>query len=450
MARTYKDKFDALFGEALKENARPDESVIADIKTAVYTNTACIQKARPRRQKPFRVVLIAACIAAVSITTVLAANGTIGRLFSSENLTGGAKTVGENGYAEPVAVSPGAEENSEEPALELRGYYIDAAEIGVEMLLKNSGFPESLGPWEADGFSGEIQCTYAWFDSMTFELTTKTGEKLVFTNELNGNPAGPEVSSYPGGHREYLVDEDGDGNNHSLIGDTAYYFNWEIKFAPLKNGDWTIDLIVTWPFLDSLPELESVSLKAADLKLMYRSGVIAYDGQNMTFYEKVFDFETPEIRTFEQELEFNIDVADRFSSDVALIYAPVSAEAAAELGIVVDSISVLPTRTAVLVTLDIEKSGMFNASSIQQALDGAGERGAAKFRDLLSMSVGLSFKSGDVQYINQGYSAVGGDDTHIQLKYTIDSMFFDKPEEMTMYLYGDDGNIAQITVKLAG
>ena len=140
--------------------------------------------------------------------------------------------------------------------------------------------------------------------------------------------------------------------------------------------------------------------------------------------------------------EYELDIDNRFVSVAELQYRVTNADELASLGIVVESVSVLPSVCRVEASINFDMAGLANPDNANQA-DSPRQLGKLDWLNSHVYAV-----SGNDVYggMTSDYTEVNG--RVVRCWYEIDSMYFDAPEKLTLILEGYRGAVIEIPLEL--
>jgi hypothetical protein len=194
------------------------------------------------------------------------------------------------------------------------------------------------------------------------------------------------------------------------------------------NGD-TCDLSVIAEFRDpDIPVGGTARLTLGDINFMYLGDISDDDAVDEYF-------------VIDGSWSFDFHIDDKFAEATELRYVP--AEPGENQGVTVTSVTVLPTSCRIEAAIDFSKNtlGLLDSAAMSQ------ESGypQAKY-DLL----GTGFRAEADGRTYRGISSEFTDVTDgvVQCVFIIDSMYFDKPETLTLKFWGDAGYENDIEIPL--
>jgi len=295
------------------------------------------------KYKKLTVVAAVIAISVLALSTVaLAYTGVLSGIFPA--ITGGSDIEGEFGTDtrkaivenEFVSELPSHASTSDDGStLELSAYFVDEREIWFDFTLSNADIPDGWNPEEHQVLFGLFSLEMIQGDG-----TSSKWESII--------EEGSERTTFPGGH---AFNDWANNNSEFTADDDSHVFvtNQVSSFA--DDGSLEITLIVNFSY--PYPAVgEKIHLEVGNLLFNIVDHDLFVEGaDNTAAIQRIW---------LDGVWEFKLDIDSRFTDVTGLTYEVINADEAAQLGIIIHSITVTPTATRVEATIDFSKNNLMN------------------------------------------------------------------------------------------
>jgi hypothetical protein len=409
-----------------------------EAKTEKTANVKHKSRMRPMYRRP--AVLAAAVAIAVLMfsTAALAYTGVLSGFFlaitGNPNASGGIVNdsrlaIMEHGYVAdawqdtPVSIDGNS--------LELKAYYADEKEIGFNFVLSGPDLPDDVSSLFIGYLS--MTMTYSNGDISSWEHVYDQSEELEVEGDVRVNHV--EKRIFPGGFFHY--DRLREINVYEYEPGGGYDFYVNASAVRIDEDSYDIAVIITFYSLEhdaKVPVGESVQLEIG----------------NLIFYP----FTDRERETAVQEKtlngiwKFDFIIENIFTDTMELVYNVVNKDELAQQGVTIKSVTILPSVSRIEATIDFSKNSLArpgNALMEWVLEDPSDPMRLAKF-DMMDVSVYAVSETG--LYGNMLSSHTEANGRIVECWFEISSMFFDAPENLTLYFEGRGGAVIQIQLKL--
>ena len=417
MEMSYRTNADFMLRNALLRTETPSPELLKKIRSNAI-NDGTVVRIHPKSRRFALAAILVALLLTIS-TVALAYTGVLSDIFSS--ITGGSvvnggigsnsrKAIVDQGYV--AGVTPDASVSIDGNTMELIAYYADAKEIGFSLRLSGTELPDS---WDR-----------ICFDCFTFEMTgsdgvTNTWEDIV---DLEN---GFERRTFPGGYfyedwnRNIIEYEPSDGKDPMESIAVADIQDFQHYAAAERVDETTYDITLIVSFHKANVQIgEFAHLSIGDLRFI-------------TFCDISDDNAVDQHASIEGTWEFDLNIDKRFTDVTELQYSVVNADELAGMGIVIESVTVLPSVCRIEAAIDFDKAGLANPENIYQT-DSPRLLGKLDWLDSHIHAVSGSDVYGGM---TSSYTEVNG--RVVKCYYEIGSMFFEAPENLTLILIGYEG-----------
>jgi len=140
--------------------------------------------------------------------------------------------------------------------------------------------------------------------------------------------------------------------------------------------------------------------------------------------------------------EFDLNIDNRFVDVTELQYSVLNNDELVSRGIVIESVTVLPSVCIIEASIDFSKAGLADPDNINRT---DSPRQLGKF-DWLDSYVHAVSDSDEYRFIASDYTEVNG--RIVRCWYEVGSMFFEAPENLTLLLEGYGGTVIEILLTL--
>lgn len=391
-----------------------------------------VMKVINNKKKPYRITR-AALVAAVvllmlSISTVaLAYSGVLSNVFlaitqgTNENsgiASDTRKAIVEHDYV--AVITPNTTVTDDEKVLELRAYFADANELWFNFTLSNADIPDS---WDTilTGF-------------YSLEMTNSDGSVNKWEYTVDQYSA---RTTFPGGFifSDYVL-----GTAENELGDiltqdsntisASQTNNFGVHTEGVRGTDGTLDItFIVFFYNANAPIGEKARLTIGNFNFITHGDFADDNAVNHWI-------------TIEGIWDYVIDIDNRFANTSELIYSVVNIEEAAQYGITIHSVTVLPSTTRVTATIDYSKNELANPAN-ESTTDMPQLQGKL---DLLDTHVHAVFESTVYGGMTSAYTNING--RIVDCWFEFGSMFFDAPTSLTLVFTGYDGAVIEIPLSL--
>ena len=439
-----KTNADYMLTNALRRSEMPSPELLRRIRfNAVSEGPVLRIYPRPRRLAivaALVVMLLTISTVALAYTGVL--SDVISTIINGTAINGGIgsssrKAIVEQGYVASVTSDKPA--IAEGNSLELIAYYADAKEIGFNFILTSSEpFDEMTDAELSDKLAGAEPSEFwenIYFNYFCLEMTgsdgvTNTWEQIV---DLEN---GFERRTFPGGYSyydwkneiyEYEPDDGKDPMESIAVADVQDFQHYAVA-QRVDNNTYDITLIVSFDKAQAQIG-EKAHLKVGNLRF--------------TVFGDISDDNAVDQRTvIDGVWEFELKIDNKFVDVTELQYTAVNADELANLGIVIESVTVMPSVCRIEASIDFDRAGLADPDNINKT-DSPRLLGKLDWLDSHIHAVsGSDVYSG----MTSDYTEVNG--RVVKCCYEIGSMFFDAPENLTLILEGYGGTVIEIPLIL--
>jgi len=407
------------------------KETFSELKASDNTLTE-VMKVINSKKKPYRITratLVAAVVVLMlSISTVaLAYTGVLSSVFSA--ITGGTnensgiasdtrKAVVENEYTTEISSNPATTDDGK--VLELKAYYADKNELWFNFRLSNVDIPDS---WDL---------IYTNLFSLEMIQSDGTVNQWEFISDREKNT---ERTTFPGGYifsdyrNEIFENEHGNILSQDFASNSdRQTFALHAEGVVVEDGVLDITLIV---FFDNTnaPIGEQARLRIGNFSFITMGDITDDNAENHWI-------------TIDGLWDYVIDIESKYTDMTELVYNIVSANEAAQYGITIHCVTVLPTVTRVVATIDYLKNELANPENAN-ATDMPERR--AKL-DLLD--TGVHAVAGNVRFGDMTSASTEVNGRIVDCWFEFGSVYFDAPENLTLIFTGYDGNTIEVPLSL--
>ena len=408
---------DFMLKNALQRSETPSPELLRKVRLNAIGNGTAIRVYSRSRRLAVAAILV---VMLLTISTVaLAYTGILSNVFSA--ITSGSvvngglgsntrKAIVEQGYV--AGVTPDASVSTDGNTMELIAYYADAKEIGFNIRLSGAELPDT---WDR-----------IFFSYFCLEMTGSDGEISTWENIVDYEN-GFERRTFPGGYYydnwnrnigEYEPSDGKDPMESIAVADVQDFIH-DAAAERVDETTYDITLIVSF---------DKASVQIGEFAHLSIGGL-----RFITFCDISDDNAVNQFTTLEGMWEFDLNIDKRFADVTELQYSVVNADELASMGVVIESVTVLPSVCRIEASIDFDKAGLANPENINNA-DSPRQLGKLDWLDSHMRAVSGSDVYGSM---TSDYTEVNG--RVVKCSYEIGSMFFDSPENLTLILIGYEG-----------
>ena len=406
-----KKNVDSMLRHALSCSETPSTDLVNKIKRLSIIEA-------PIKRTPYRPRFAVAAIIVLALvlsTAALAATGTLDSLFAAlswGNLGNNSRqSIIDNDFV--AEVIPNQPVSADSAALELRAYYIDTKEIGLDFTLSGIDIPEDWG--------------FAVISDFEMEMTYSNGDTAVWSLESLDSHTNFQRRTFPGGH----FFNDGTLENYEY--EPGQDFVIDAAVVKLGDGEYNVSVIIRF-YQTAVPVGEHIKLRIEKLHL-YDDGrsiiTIAntpvFDGIDEDMRDKVDIGNVVMI----ENMEFDIEIDRMFQSADSLTYRPASGFSVD--GIEITSVTVSPATCRIEARIDFAKTGLGDPNSAAQASGMQTDNLDMLIAKLDMLNLDIYAQSGDRIYGLQAGSHTDATGGIVTLWVELESMYFDAPENITLH-----------------
>ena len=370
-----------------------------------------ITNMRPKyRKQTFVAAIVAVSFIALS-TVALAYTGVLSGLFSAiidgETGEGGLSSDTRKAIVEHDHVAIVEQEDNKEAItkismvddgseLELSAYFVDEKEIWFNFTLSNADVP--------DGFEPEHHQVLPGLYSI--EMTQSDGTILKWEDIVDENG---ERRTFPGGNSYINWSNNTHGGESS---EESLYLTNNTKASFNEDGSLEITIIGVFSSMDNrLPDIGN--------KMKLQIGNFMFNMVEWERFVEGADNSAIISKTWLSGMwEFSIDVDSRFTDTERLQYNVINIAEAAQQGITIHSVTVLPSATIIDLSIDFSKNELMTPPK------DAGDDYDIRQNIILNATA----VSETAQYkVVSSKSDANGD-----IRFELESMFFEAPENLTL------------------
>ncbi|MCL2821452.1 MAG: hypothetical protein FWD38_11625 [Oscillospiraceae bacterium] len=370
-----------------------------------------ITNMKPKYRKQTLVAAIVAVSFIALSTVALAYTGVLSGLFSAitdgETGEGGLSSETRKAIVEHDHVAIIEQEDNTEAItkismvndgseLELNAYFVDEKEIWFNFTLSNADIPDGFDPIHHQVLPGIY----------SLEITQKDGSVLKWEDIVDENG---ERRTFPGGHSYIDWSDYSHGGEHSE--DSIYLTN---NNKASFNDDGSLEITIVGVF-------SSMNNKLPDIgdNMRLQLGNFMF---NMVEWERFVEgADNSEIisKTWLNGMwEFKIDIDRRFADTDRLNYNVANIEEAARHGIIIHSVTVLPSATIIETSIDFSKNELMTPPN------DAG--------DDYNIQQNIILNATAVSETAQYKTISSNSDVNGNIRFELESMYFEAPENLTL------------------